>query len=136
MILACLFTYLSSLDFHNFMTSTHHEPFYKKLSLNLISLAILAIILYLGKGILIPLFFSILLATLLLPLVNFLQRIKIPGALSIVVSILISMLLIVGIFYFLSHQIGNFLQDSEAIKERVTDLIHSFQGWIDDKFNI
>ncbi len=117
------------------MTSAH-EPFYKKLSLNLISLAILATILYLGKGILIPIFFSILLATLLLPVVNFLQRKKIPKALSIIVSILISLLLIVGILYFLSRQIGNFLEDSDTIKQRVTDLVHSFQGWIDEQFGI
>jgi len=102
----------------------------------LITLALLALTLYLGKGILIPLFFSILLATLLLPVVNFLQRIKVHRVLSILLSILISMLFIVGIVYLLSRQIGSFLEDSDSIKERVTELIQSFQGWIDDKFNI
>src|SRR6478736_5817467 len=124
------------LSFISIFMTTHEEPFYKKLSFNLISLAILATLLYLGKGILIPLFFSILLATLLLPVVSFFQRLKIPKPLSIIVSILISLSLIVGILYFLSRQIGIFLEDSDAIKERVTDLFHSFQGWIDDQFNI
>jgi predicted PurR-regulated permease PerM len=118
------------------MTSTHQDPFYKRLSFNLINLALLAVALYLGKSILIPLFFSILLATLLLPVVNFLQRIKIHRALSIIISILISVSIIVGIIYVLSRQIGNFLEDSDTIKERFNQLIHSVQEWIDDKFDI
>jgi predicted PurR-regulated permease PerM len=121
---------------HQGMAIAHEEPFYKRLSFNLITLALLATLLYLGNGILIPLFFSILLATLLLPVVNFLQRIRVHRVLSILLSILVSMLFIVGIIYLLSRQIGLFLEDSDTIKDRVTELIQSFQAWIDDKFSI
>jgi predicted PurR-regulated permease PerM len=112
------------------------EPFYKRLSFKLISLALLATALYLGQGILMPLFFAILLATLLLPVVNFLARIRVPRTLAIILSIFISLLLIVGVFYVLSHQVGLFLKDSDAIKERFTELVGQLQSWIDDKFNI
>jgi predicted PurR-regulated permease PerM len=111
-------------------------PFYAKVCLNLITLSLLAMILYLGKGILVPLFFSILLATLLLPVTNFLERRKIPKVLAILTAIVISLALIGTVIYFLSRQIGVFLQDIETIKERLTELAHDLQGWVDDKFNI
>ena len=117
--------------------TTQQEPFYKRLSLNLISLALLATLLYLGQGIIVPLLFSILLATLLLPVTRFLSaKLKFPNVLAIIVSILVSLLLIVGVIYLLSHQVGLFIKDSDAIKERFADLITSLQGWVDDQFHI
>ncbi|MBL0745002.1 AI-2E family transporter [Chryseolinea lacunae] len=116
--------------------TTSTEPFYKKLSLNLITLALLGAALYLGQGILVPLFFAILLATLLLPVTNFLQRIRIPKLPAIVLSIGISLALIAGIIYLLSTQVANFLEDSAAIKERFNTLIHSLQDWINQTFHV
>ena len=118
------------------MIATHEEPFYKKLSFNLITLALLGMFLYLGQDILVPIFFSILLSILLLPVVKVLQYIKFPKVIAIILSILVSLLLIAGIFYMLSHQISLFLNDLDSIKERLGELSHSLQGWIDDKFNI
>ncbi|AYB32877.1 AI-2E family transporter [Chryseolinea soli] len=112
------------------------EPFYKKLSLNLISLALLGAALYIGQGILVPLFFAILLATLLLPVTNFLQRIRFPKVPAIILAIFISLALIAGIIYLLSTQVANFLEDSDAIKTRLNSLIHSLQGWINTTFHI
>jgi len=112
------------------------EPFYKKLSLNLISLALLGAALYIGQGILVPLFFAILLATLLLPVTNFLQRIRFPKVPAIILAIFISLALIAGVVYLLSTQVANFLEDSDAIKTRLNSLIHSLQGWINTTFHI
>jgi predicted PurR-regulated permease PerM len=111
-------------------------PFYVKVCLNLVSICLIATILYLGQGILVPLFFSILLATLLLPVTNFLQRIKIPKVAAILIAIFVSLAIIATIIYFLSRQISIFLADIDTIKERLAGLVHQFQGWIDDKFNI
>ncbi len=112
-------------------------PLYVKISLNLVSITLLAYIVYLGQGILVPLFFSILLATLLLPVTNFLQRkIRLPKVVSILVSIVIALTVIALIIYFLSRQISNFLEDIETIKERLAALAQDLQRWIDDKFNI
>lgn len=111
-------------------------PFYKKLSFNLISLALLTTLLYLGQSILIPLFFSILLATLLLPVTNFLQRRRFPKALSIILCIVVTFLLIAGILYFLSHQVANFLEDADTIKKRFEELAEKAQQWIDSTFNV
>jgi len=118
------------------MTTTPLEPFYKKLSFNLISLALLATALYLGQGILVPLFFAILLSTLLLPVTNFLQRIRIPKVPAILLALCISLALIGGIIYLLSTQVANFLDDSRAIETRLNTLIHTLQSWINKTFHI
>jgi predicted PurR-regulated permease PerM len=112
-------------------------PFYVKICLNLITIMLLAIILYLGQGILVPFFFSILLATLLLPVTTFLQRkVRIPKVFAILLSIIISLAVIGVVLYFLSRQIGVFLEDIETIKQRLSGLARDLQQWVDDKFNI
>jgi predicted PurR-regulated permease PerM len=111
-------------------------PFYAKVSLNLITLSLLAVVLYLGQGILVPFFFSILLATLLLPVVNLLVRWRMPKVLAILISIVISLAVIGVVIYFLSRQISVFLEDIDTIKQRLQALAEDFQQWINRKFNI
>jgi predicted PurR-regulated permease PerM len=86
--------------------------------------------------ILLPLFFSALLATLLLPVITFLQRWKIPKVAAILVAILVSLSMILGILYFLSHQVTNFLDDADTIKTRITTLFTDLQQWIDSTFHV
>jgi predicted PurR-regulated permease PerM len=111
-------------------------PFYVKVCLNLVSICLISMILYLGQGILVPLFFSILLATLLLPVTNFLQRKKFPKVLAILLVIFVALAVIAAVIYFLSRQISIFLEDIDTIRQRLTALAHDFQGWVDEKFNI
>lgn len=111
-------------------------PFYKKLSYNLFNLAVLGALLYIGQGILVPLFFAILLGTLLLPVTNFLQRLGLHRIPAIIICISVTFFLIVGIVYLLSHQVQVFLRDMDAIRERLASLIESFQAWIDETFNV
>jgi predicted PurR-regulated permease PerM len=119
------------------MINKANLPFYAKFSLNLLSISILIMMLYLGRSILIPFFFSVLLATLLLPVTQFLQqRLKFPKVLAIIISIITSLALVAGIIYFLSLQISNFLADIDTIKDRIEGLISSAQEWVHDTFNI
>jgi len=111
-------------------------PFYKKLAFNLFNLAMLGALLYIGQGILVPLFFAILLATLLLPVTNFLQRLGLHKILSIVLSIAVTVILILGIIYLLSHQVQVFLRDSDAIRDRLASLVESLQDWVNQRFNV
>jgi predicted PurR-regulated permease PerM len=119
------------------MNTETQLPFYAKLSLNLLSLAIVTIALYLGQSIIIPFFFSILLATILLPAIHLLRvRLRFPKVLAIIVPIIISLALVAGIIYFLSFQISNFLDDADTIKERIQSLVRAAQNWIAETFNV
>jgi predicted PurR-regulated permease PerM len=117
-------------------TTNTQSPFYLKFCLSLLSIGLLVLLLYLGQGILIPLFFSILLATILLPVVKFLERIKIPRLLSIIISLVTSLAVLGAIIYFLSTQIGNFLDDLPTIKTKTHKLAMESQKWVQANFNI
>jgi predicted PurR-regulated permease PerM len=118
------------------MTQQTIHPFYQKITYHVILLFLLGWILYLGQGILVPLFLAILLASLLLPVTNLLQRWHVPKVPAIIVSIVVSIALIAGVIFLLSHQIGNFIDDIDKIKQRFTELIAQLQQWIDDTFNV
>jgi len=119
------------------MMAEHTDPFYQRLSLNLLTITLLGALLYIGQAIIVPLCFSVLLASLLLPVVRFLQRrLRFPTVLAIIVSIFLAFLLIAGIFYMLSHQISIFLRDFDVIKERLADLFSQLQDWVNKTFNV
>lgn len=111
-------------------------PYYIKLSHCLLALALLATLLYVAQGILVPLFFAILLATLLVPVVKLLERIRLPKVLAIILSILVSLCVIAGIIYFLSHQVSVFLEDIDTIKERLGKITRDIHSWVRETFNV
>lgn len=108
---------------------TSAQPFYQKFSFNLISIAILCVALIYGGDLFMPLMCSILLATLLLPITNFLIRKKFPKVLTIMLPILLAMLSVAGIVYLLSAQIMHFVDDLPTLKERFHEVGLSFQRW-------
>jgi predicted PurR-regulated permease PerM len=115
-------------------TSTY--PFFVRLCMNLVSIYILGWLIYTGSDILMPLCFAIVLAMLLLPIVNWLMRRKIPGVLAILLAILLATLFAGGILYFLSSQVASFMDDLPAIKEKLGQHISNFQSWINERLNI
>jgi predicted PurR-regulated permease PerM len=104
------------------------SPFYEKLSFNLISLAIISVVLFYGRDIIVPVLFAILLANLLLPVVRYLKR-KLNHSLSILVPLILAIVVGLSVVYLLSNQIFHFLDDVPALKERMDQLAQSFQQW-------
>jgi predicted PurR-regulated permease PerM len=116
--------------------STSSHPFYVRLSLQLLAIFLLGLLIYIGSGILMPLFFAIILAVLLLPVVNWLNKKGINNVVSMILAILLALLVIGGILYFLSSQVAGFMSDLPAIKEKLNEHISTMQKWISDQFNI
>jgi predicted PurR-regulated permease PerM len=104
-------------------------PFYQKVSLNLLSLSILGAALYFGKEIIVPILFSILIASLLLPVTRFLSHKKINRILSILIPLILTIILAGLVVYLLSKQIVNFLDDLPSLSERISNFTDSFQQW-------
>lgn len=117
------------------MESVKH-PFYHRLSLNLLSIGLLVAAIYLGKDVVLPILFSILLATLLLPVHKFLLRKKFPRPLAIILPLFVSLVLVFGVIFLLSKQVVRFFDDLPALSERVDDLKVSVERWIDDQTNV
>ena len=112
------------------------EPYFKKLSYNLLCIVLAGLILYLGKDIILPLLFGMLLACLLFPITSFLARKKVPEFLSILLPLLVSLLSMAGVIYLLSSQIAHFFDDLPALKKHLADLTDSFQDWIGEHLHI
>ncbi|MEO5889242.1 MAG: AI-2E family transporter [Ferruginibacter sp.] len=117
------------------MLQAKPSPFYHRLSLTLISLTIICLAIFIGQDIIVPLAFAILLAILLLPIVSFLERKKVPRAMANIIAILLAILFISGIIYFLSSQIAAFVQDLPSIKKHLADHWSTLQKWISQKFH-
>lgn len=110
-------------------------PFYVKLSLNLITIALICSCIYLAADIVMPLFFSIVLAILLVPVEHWLTRNKMPRVAAMLLSIFLVLLVILGIIYFLSTQVANFIGDLPKIKEQLNGHWHTVQQWISQTFH-
>lgn len=68
-------------------TEVSPVPFYKKLGFTLLSLTLICLSIYLGKNIIAPFAFAILLAILLLPITNFLKKIHVPKVMASLIAI-------------------------------------------------
>ena len=110
-------------------------PFYVKFCLNLLSIVLLGSLIYIGSNILMPLFFAILLAILLLPVSNWLHRKGIPEVPAMLLTILFGLVFIGGIVFFLSTQVAGFMNDLPQIRQHLTTHWHTVQVWIRKTFH-
>lgn len=117
------------------MSSKVKAPFYQRLAFILLSFTIICYGIFIAQDIIVPLAFSILLAILLLPVVNFLERHRFSRVIANLVAILLAILFIAAIIYFLSSQISSFVQDLPSIKQHLTDHWKTVQKWISTQFN-
>ncbi|HVK49139.1 MAG TPA: AI-2E family transporter [Pseudobacter sp.] len=112
------------------------QPFYFRFTMILLMLGLLSAIIVLGQDLVVPLSLATLIAILLIPVCQFLERRKVPRVLTIVIALLMTVLFVGGIFYFLSSQIANFLDDTDQIKKGIDAHLGHLQDWIREKFNI
>lgn len=113
------------------------DRFYMRFSLNLISICLIGFILYVGQDILMPLMFAGLLATLLVPFVNWIrEHSKIPKVLAIILCLALALSLILGLIYFLIFQVSLFLKDSGDLLNKMEELLQSIQQWLARDFNM
>ena len=107
------------------MTIEENEiPFYAKVTVFLVSFIALIAILYIGKSIIIPIVFSVLIATILHPVVNFFVRFRIKRVIAIVLTLFLAFLLIFGFVSLLISQISNFSDSWPVLVEKFTDMFN------------
>src|SRR5829696_3851321 len=111
-------------------------PFYVKVTIILFGLILFTYVLINLGDILIPLAFAIIIAILLNPLVNKLGKKGLGKIPSILVAMLITILVVAGIFYFLSSQIAGFGENLPALKAKFSSLLGSLRSWLQQKFGL
>lgn len=104
-------------------------PFYLKATVILFGIILLVYVLFNLQDIIIPLAFAGVLAILLNPLYNWLQRKKIPKTLSIFITLLATLIVFGGIMYFLSTQIAKFSDTLPLLKEKMAAIAVQLEEW-------
>lgn len=118
------------------MTDANSSSFSARLCFSLVSIALITVAIYLGRSILLPLFFSILLALILSPVTNFLIRKKMSRFLAIFVPVVLGLVIIASLVYFLSTQVSLFFNDMPALQKRFNELMLLTQSWVHENFQI
>ena len=118
------------------MLNTREQPFYIRLAFKLAVILLIGLLIHTEKLVIVPLYFAVLVSILLLPLNNFLEKIKFPKALACLVSVLIALVVISSIVWFLSAHLTGFLKDIPTIRSNISEHFLTIQKWIEEKFNI
>ena len=118
------------------MNNFRTVPYPQKLSYQLLMILLIGIFIYLGHGVLVPIYFSILLSILLLPIANFLERWYFPATLANFIAVILALALIATVVYFLSSQMAGFLNDISSIREHLAEHITTLQNWVVQKLHI
>ena len=118
------------------MVIDKNSPYYIKLGFKFLVLFFIGYFINIAQNILVPFAFAILLAVLLLPVNNFLERKKISRVPAISFSLALSVIVIGAIIYFLSTQIANFVDDIPSIKKHLSDHFLQAQRWVKSKLHV
>ena len=120
------------------MTSKElYLPFYAKASIFFIGLVAFVAILYVAQGIIVPLVFSIIVAILLHPVVNFMIRFKINRVVAILIALLLTSMVIIAFFILVFSQASQFADSWPKLVEKFTETLNEaiseFAGYFDLK---
>ena len=111
-------------------------PFIARLAAVLLSITLILFLMVKGSGIIIPLFFSLLIAFMVLPLAKWLERHRVPRVLAAIIAVLVFVIFVAGLGYFLGAQIGQFSKDLPQLGSRLQGWATASQNWIATRFNV
>lgn len=109
-------------------------PYTVRRSLELMGLFFLGTIIVAGRDVITPLLMAFFLAIILLPVLRFLRRHKVPEGLAIFLCIVFLALIIGLIVWFFSSQITRLMSDFPQIKKNVALHLNSLSEWIGRKW--
>lgn len=111
-------------------------PFFIKSTVVLFGIILLTYALINLRGILVPVAFSVIIAILLNPLVNWFRGHNISHVFSIIFAMLVAIIVFSALLYFLSSQIIGFGENIPLLKSKFGSLLHQLQQWLQIKFGL
>lgn len=111
-------------------------PFYAKVTTILIGIFALVAMLYIAQGILVPIVFSVIIAVLLHPVVNFLVRKRVNRVLAIVIALLLTFIFIAGIGVLIFSQASRFIDSWPLLVDKFTLIINQTITWAAGYFDV
>lgn len=101
------------------------QSYLKLLQITLLTL----VLMYFGKGLLIPLSFSLLLALILYPVCNWLEKHKLNRIIAITISITIVIIFFAAIMWLLLWQVTYLKNDLPVLVQKIKDALQQLQQW-------
>lgn len=111
-------------------------PFSVKLPLFFIGLFALIWMLYIGKGLILPLIFATIIAIVLHPVVNLLTRFKIPRVLSIIITLILTIIITAALGSFLISRIVSFSDSWPEMMIKFNRYFNEIVEWASGYFNV
>lgn len=111
-------------------------PFFAKTAILFIGLIALMAMLYIAKSIIVPLLFSIIIAIVLHPVVNFFVQLKINRLIAIFITLLLSFIVIAACGTLIISQISQFSESWPSLVDNFTKTLNESIGWVAYYFDI
>lgn len=109
-------------------------PLTVRRAIELVGIYCLGTLILVGREVITPLLMAFFLALMLLPVLRFLRRRKIPESLAIFLSIIFLAIIVGLVVWFFSSQISRLMSDFPQIKQNVKLHLNSLSHWIDSKW--
>ena len=111
-------------------------PFYARLSLVLLCVTLILLLMEEAKAIIIPLFFSLLIAFMLLPFTKWLESKRIPRSVATIISIFSFLIIVGGLISFLTKQISDFSKDIPQLGVRIQTWTGELRAWVNTNYHV
>ena len=110
--------------------------FYARLALILHALILTLLLMHLGKTVIIPLFFALLISFALLPVSRQLEKFGLHRGVAAAISVLIFVIIIGSFIDILSHQVVNFTRNLPELQARISASLQDLSGWLNQTYHI
>ncbi len=118
------------------MNTAFKFPFFAKASIFCVGLYAFIAMLYIAQTIILPLLFSIIIATVLHPVVNFFVELKINRVLAIALTLLLTITIIGAFGVFFYSQASKFSESWPILVEKFTQIFNQTIHWAHGYFDI
>ena len=111
-------------------------PLTVRRAIELMGIYFLGMMILAGREVITPLVMAFFLALMLLPVLRFLRRKKVPEGLAIFLAIIFLAIIIGLVIWFFSLQISRLIADFPQIKKNVQLHLNSLSAWINSKWGL
>lgn len=120
------------------MTSeTDRFPFYIRIPIVFLGLALIITGIFLGQQLLVPIVIAFLIAILLRPVATFLNvKLKFPQLIANLTALIFFIICVFALMFFVYWNVLDIAHDWEKIKSHMIEHFNSVQVWIGNKFNV
>lgn len=118
------------------MSNSFKVPFYAKAALIFITLFAFVYSMYVGRSIIVPIVFALILAILINPLVNFFNRKGINRMVSISAAVTITVFAVLGTLFIVSSRVNAFAETYPQLKKKFEATNLEGVRWISKTFNV